>query len=287
MSYARVLVALDLASDSTESVIQRALQVAPDAQVTAVHVVEGSDYADDVAFRPLKGLHDAVMEASARRLEAVCKPAGIERPLLLQGHAANEIRRLVTEQGTDLVVMGAHGRSGRRPLLGSTARAVMHARLCDVLCVHVPEKVRPYQDMLVAVDASEEARFVLAGAAHIAAISGARITLLSVLRPQVRSYAGIDITAFGDELANLARDEQAHVTGYLETLGRDLAANGQRLVRRGHPPTEIHSAAEEISADLIVVGTHGKRGLRAVLGSTASGVLHGARSDVLAVRIPD
>ena len=48
---------------------------------------------------------------------------------------------------------------------------------------------------------------------------------------------------------------------------------------------EIHSKAEEIGADLIVVGSHGRYGLALLMGSTANGVLHGATCDVLAVRV--
>ena len=43
--------------------------------------------------------------------------------------------------------------------------------------------------------------------------------------------------------------------------------------------------AEEIGADLIVVGSHGRYGLALLMGSTANGVLHGATCDVLAVRV--
>jgi len=53
------------------------------------------------------------------------------------------------------------------------------------------------------------------------------------------------------------------------------------------PETEIHTLANEIGADLIVVGSHGRHGLALLLGSTANGVLHGAPCDVLAVRVGD
>jgi universal stress protein A len=43
--------------------------------------------------------------------------------------------------------------------------------------------------------------------------------------------------------------------------------------------------ADESNADLIVLGTHGRSGIRLLLGSTANAVLHGAKQDVLAVRI--
>jgi universal stress protein A len=43
--------------------------------------------------------------------------------------------------------------------------------------------------------------------------------------------------------------------------------------------------ATDIHADLIVVGSHGRHGLALLMGSTANGVLHGAKRDVLAVRV--
>ena len=45
------------------------------------------------------------------------------------------------------------------------------------------------------------------------------------------------------------------------------------------------SQAEALHSDLIVVGTHGHRGIARLLGSTASAVSHNARCDVLTVRI--
>ena len=56
-------------------------------------------------------------------------------------------------------------------------------------------------------------------------------------------------------------------------------------VEIGSPADEIHHMAEKINADLIVVGTHGQSGLRLLLGSTANAVLHGVKTDVLAVKV--
>ena len=58
-----------------------------------------------------------------------------------------------------------------------------------------------------------------------------------------------------------------------------------RHIVMGRPEVEIHAMAEEIKADLIVVGSHGRHGLALLMGSTANGVLHGAKRDVLAVRV--
>lgn len=49
----------------------------------------------------------------------------------------------------------------------------------------------------------------------------------------------------------------------------------------------ILEEAESLNADLIVCGSHGRNGLRLLLGSTANAILHGAKCDVLAVRVSD
>jgi len=41
------------------------------------------------------------------------------------------------------------------------------------------------------------------------------------------------------------------------------------------------------NTDLVIVGSHGRHGVRLLLGSTANAVLHGAECDVLAVRVQD
>jgi universal stress protein A len=62
-------------------------------------------------------------------------------------------------------------------------------------------------------------------------------------------------------------------------------ADVDQLLVSGHIETEVHRVANELSSDLIVVGSHGRHGLALLLGSTSNGILHGATCDVLAVRI--
>ena len=89
----------------------------------------------------------------------------------------------------------------------------------------------------------------------------------------------MDLSTIQEQIQDTAK---THLTEFAEALG--IKEENRHLIF-GRPETEIHTLANEISADLIVVGSHGRHGLALLLGSTANGVLHGAPCDVLAVRV--
>ena len=139
-------------------------------------------------------------------------------------------------------------------LLGSTANAVLHGTSRDVLCVHIPEELQPIRQVLVAVDGTDEARTAVSRAADIAALSGARLSMLSVVRPLEHAYAGVDIDAAEDVGGRFAPEAEKQVRARVDALADDFGVTGERLVRRGHPAEEIHAASKELSADLVPVG---------------------------------
>jgi len=77
-----------------------------------------------------------------------------------------------------------------------------------------------------------------------------------------------------------------HVKAEMEKIGKNLGVDKkQQIVKFGAAKFIILEEAERIKADLIIVGSHGRHGVRMLLGSTANAVLHGAKCDVLAVRL--
>jgi universal stress protein A len=90
------------------------------------------------------------------------------------------------------------------------------------------------------------------------------------------------------DLSTIQEQLDEHAQQRLELFADNLAMRVQQLhVVSGHTESEIHRIAKEQQVDLIVVGSHGRHGLALLLGSTANGVLHGAKCDVLAVRVQD
>lgn len=141
-----------------------------------------------------------------------------------------------------------------------------------------------YKKILIAVDLSEDSAEVARKARAIGGDNAAEMHLIHVIEPLSFAYGGdipMDFSGIQDEIHQQA-------TQQLATFGtaNGVPAERQHIVL-GRPEVEIHSAAEEIGADLIVVGSHGRYGLALLMGSTANGVLHGATCDVLAVRVGD
>lgn len=143
-----------------------------------------------------------------------------------------------------------------------------------------------YTHVLAAVDLSEEADQVLKEAKQIADDHGAKLSLISVVKPLTQVYGGLDMAAYTQASVNFEREAQAQAVEHLKKLGKTLgvaATNVHAVI--GAPAPQIVDTAKDVGADLIVVGSHGKHGLGLLLGSTANGVLHHAECDVLTVRI--
>lgn len=141
-----------------------------------------------------------------------------------------------------------------------------------------------YAHILIAVDLTEESRPVSSRACAIAKAFSSKISCVHVIEPLSLAYGGdipMDLSTIQEQIQETAK---THMEAFGSGLG--IASENQHLIF-GRPETEIHALAEQINADLIVVGSHGRHGLALLLGSTANGVLHGARCDVLAVRVGD
>lgn len=140
-----------------------------------------------------------------------------------------------------------------------------------------------YERLLLAVDFAPETEHVIARAVQLREESGARLSLLHVVEYLPMAYSGDMVLPDGFDL------EQE----LLEVAKRQMAALGDRLgvaeaerhIEIGGTGHTILRVAEEVGADLIVLGSHGRHGLAALLGSTARSVLNGAKCDVLAVRV--
>jgi nucleotide-binding universal stress UspA family protein len=87
-----------------------------------------------------------------------------------------------------------------------------------------------------------------------------------------------------ESLAPLAARAQEQLEDLLVRLRR-ACAETTGLVKLGHAADEILAAAAEIHADLVVMGTHGRRGIaHAVVGSVAERVIRASPVPVLTVR---
>ena len=141
-----------------------------------------------------------------------------------------------------------------------------------------------YRHLLLGVDLSSESRQVVERAVSLRNAFGAQLSVIHVIEPPSFAYGGdipMDFSGIQEEIHKQAR---AHMATLCDPL--NIPESNRHLVV-GRPETEIHHVSEEIGADLIVVGSHGRHGLSLLMGSTANGVLHGARCDVLAVRVRD
>jgi nucleotide-binding universal stress UspA family protein len=137
-----------------------------------------------------------------------------------------------------------------------------------------------YRRILVAVENSRADRTILAHVGQLAKLTGAELLLVHV----ADGWAARNF----DQLKLRESEEMKADRAYLDTLQRDLAAEGFTVETRlalGDPATELVRAAEASSADLIAMSTHGHKGLADVLhGATADRVRHDVKIPVLLLR---
>jgi universal stress protein A len=144
----------------------------------------------------------------------------------------------------------------------------------------------PYKKIIAAIDLTDEAGQVLKQANETAKQNGAELSLIVVVKPINQVYSGFDVAALSADAAMIEADAVKQAQTRIAEHAKGLGIPASRTyVGRGNPAHEIRETAAELGVDLIILGTHGRHGLGLLLGSTATGVLHGCPCDVLTVRI--
>lgn len=144
-----------------------------------------------------------------------------------------------------------------------------------------------FKHILVATDFEQPSLRAVDTAVDLALEFGSELTLVHAweIPPYAYTYGMAGYGAF-----DLASPLQSAATGQLDTLlmrVRERLPRAKSLVLNGPPASEIIAAASTLGADLIVVGTHGRKGLAHVLlGSVAERIVRLSPVPVLVAREP-
>ncbi|MDR3477809.1 MAG: universal stress protein [Gammaproteobacteria bacterium] len=139
-----------------------------------------------------------------------------------------------------------------------------------------------YKHILFATDLSDETDFLINKVRMLRGYTGSTLSLVHVVEPMPGySYAYLGIEDIEGQLIDEAK-------AALAKLGEKLSVETKdQWIEVGPTKNKILKIAEDINADLIICGSHGRHGLSLLLGSTANAILHGAKCDVLTVRLPE
>jgi nucleotide-binding universal stress UspA family protein len=142
-----------------------------------------------------------------------------------------------------------------------------------------------FRRILVPVDFSRCSNRAVRRAQELAAQQGSELILLHVVEPVVYpaelGYPSLAAMPSQTDYQRAGRTRLARLHKQLAATGGNVTAK----LRVGQPYFEITRAARELAADLIVIATHGRTGLKHVfLGSTAERVVRHAQCPVLTVR---
>ena len=147
-----------------------------------------------------------------------------------------------------------------------------------------------YRKILVAVDGSKASSKGLREALRLAQLEGARLFILHVVDdyPAFQAMDAMMAGAPGADLVPFLREGGKRILARAERLARKRGVKCTPILREqiGGPAAHpIVREARKAGADLIVLGTHGRRGMRRlVLGSDAEQVVRTASVPVLLVR---
>jgi nucleotide-binding universal stress UspA family protein len=222
-------------------------------------------------------------------VQARAREAGVDAvTCALEGEPAEQLLARARDEQCTLIVMGTHGREGlEHVLIGSTTEAVLRGSAIPVLTVRASTKIatgehRCFARIVAGIDDSEPSDAAIAAVAAMPVEDRREVVFCSVADgedlPGGRGYYWADVQEAVRDHARVVVDRAVALS-----RARGIAAEG--AVLDGQTCKALIEAAAVRDADLIVVGSHGRRGLRRFfLGSVAECVVRRSTVPVLVAR---
>ena len=286
----KILVAID-SSPSSEVVLKEVTaRVWPDASVIRVINV-----LDLFAFPSGIGGVGPVTDAEARAAELLVEDAakrltreGIEvATAVTEGYPPTSIIAYAQDWDADFIVVGSHGHSGiSRFLLGSVAQSVVRGAHCSVEIVRDRSiEGRTGMRILLATDGSEHSAGAARSVAERPWPEGTEVKVVCSVKVMVP--AADPWFPVGDA-GQLLEEHSRQAREYLEAseqMMRDAGLKASSAVLTDGAKASIVDEAREWGADLVVLGSHGRRGLnRILMGSVSEAVAMHAPCSVEVIR---
>ena len=261
ISFARTICGIDSSPQSMEAISQAFKLCPEDGKVWGAS-------AWDPRMAMHAGIHSSTVRADLRKESVAALTKAHEAfpelaPMLLRGASVSALLSAAAEEDADLISVGSHGGPRLTGIaFGSVATAMVHHAPCSVLVARPPAGDEFPGLIVHASDGSADSLDAARVAGEIAARHGSNVIAVNVS----------DDPSHGKALA----DEAASL---IEQAGASVVAEA----RRGSPHRGIGDFASSAGASLVVIGSRGMTGVRA-LGSVSERVAHRSPCSVLVVR---
>lgn len=280
--YRKILVAFD-GSEAGENALMQAFTLANDEKswITVATVVPA--YTGDLSLVGVGDIHKALTRPGeqllSRAREIATHEGALVKTVLEEGEAHEKLVDLAEAENCSVIVMGRRGRSKlEKALMGSVTARVIGLSQRDVLVVP-PGADIAWKKILVATDGSKNSVNAVEKAVDFAKSYGGNLIALSVVDLPDELYA--EAPTLVDNLVAKAKGYVGDVSGLADKIGVTVRTE----VREGESYRSVVSLAAEESVDLIVMGSHGRTGLkRLLMGSVTEKVIGHAPCPVLVVK---
>ena len=292
----RVMCPVDFSTCSLNA-LNHALKIAP-LIAEELHIFHAIILYEDSSYQPDDRLpeniisYDLIEEISNQKLEKISRDnEKLDLKIVTANSrgfsAGDEILNYASENDIDLIIMGTHGRTAiSHLLLGSVAEKVVQMANCPVMTIR--ENVKEFfkhGKILVPVDLSEYSKLALAHALQIAESFNLSITIFHSF--EVRVHPAFYVTGEAS-LFEIDAQLRERALKALENFRNEFDypnVKTEYALAEGAAYQEIVDFVEKQPHDLIVMGSHGLKGIeKFLLGSTTEKVIRSAPVPVLTIK---
>jgi phosphoglycerate kinase len=295
----RILIPLDGSTGDRHAIEVAAEMATSQSEIHLLHVRRGPDEEQHPDF--LYALSEA--EKVERRLESerifaqantFLASHGLvsANQLAAQGKPAKIILRYAKQMRAGLIVVTANAADGtinaRQVIDHATCAVLVAVAALDYEVDLIAPTPRRARRILLAVDGSEHSLTVASRIGSLVDAEGAEIHLLYVQKPKSIVAEGLWVDPQVEREREIERQFEAEriFAAVNAALARQGLVSHMQIDVEGDPADEILRFADEINADLIAMGSHGKSGvLSLIMGSVSRKVIDHARCPVLVAKM--
>lgn len=279
--YKKILVAVD-GSDSSKNALRQACKIARDDESWITVLTTIPLFEDQFDTLNMKEKVSRTLREEGDRVLARMKKIAEEEDtciisMLKEGNAFEMILDTAEEDNFDLIVVGRRGMSRiERTLMGSVSASVIAHSKKDILVVP-RETILEWKNILLPTDGSRYSNAAVDKAIELAANYNSTITAVSV----------VDVTdEFSSEAPEAVKELMQNAKQFVEEVRKRAGGiNISTLVKEGETYEVIINLARELMSGIIVMGSHGRTGIkRFLMGNITEKVIGYAGCPVLIVK---